>query len=127
VDLPADYAQPCTGSDGNTDHAEFRRQRGFVAAQARPAGGTLEPAVLISRKDPVHPGGDLQTLGGTVTFRVTIGTDGKPSNIRASDGPAALVSAALEAVKQWTYGPAKLNGRLVESETQVTLRFTPGR
>jgi len=93
---------------------------------APPAVEGFERAELISRTEPVHPGGELLGLEGTVRFRARIGADGKLLDIQVADGPAELVSAALEAVKQWRYRPARLNGRPVEAETQIALRFTPG-
>jgi TonB family protein len=97
-----------------------------VPSSAAPAGA-FQPAALISRKEPIHPGGDLQSLAGTVIFQAMVGLDGRLSNIRVTDGPAELVPAALEAVKQWVYRPAKINGQPVEADTQIGLRFTPGR
>jgi TonB family protein len=90
-------------------------------------GGQIEPAQLIERKEPVHPGGELASLSGTVKFLATIGMDGRLKDIRVADGPAELVPAALAAVKQWVYRPAKLNGQLMETRTEISLTFTPGR
>jgi protein TonB len=100
---------------------------GATLPSSAPAAGAFEPAALISRKEPIHPGGDLQSLGGTVIFQARVGLDGRLSNIRVTDGPAELVPAALEAVKQWVYRPAKIDGQPIEAETQIGLRFTPGR
>ncbi|HLK67623.1 MAG TPA: TonB family protein [Bryobacteraceae bacterium] len=92
-----------------------------------PPAGAFEPAALIFRKEPIHPGGDLQGLGGTVIFQARVGMDGRLSNIRVTDGPAELVPAALEAVKQWVYRPARVDGQAIETDTQIELRFTAGR
>jgi TonB family protein len=92
-----------------------------------PPAGAFQPAVLILRKEPIHPDGDLQGLGGTVLFQARVGLDGRLSNIRVTDGPAELVPAALEAVKQWVYRPAAMNGQPMEADTQIALKFTPGR
>jgi len=85
--------------------------------------GAFQTAVLMLRKEPIHPGGDLQGLGGTVTLQARVGLDGRLSDIRVGDGPAELVAAALVAVKQWLYRPATMNGRPVEADTRITLRF----
>ena len=82
----------------------------------------LQQPELISRQEPVR-----QAIGGTVNFRATVGIDGRLSNIRVTDAPAELVAAALDAVKQWVYRPAKLNGTPVEAETQISLRFAAER
>ncbi len=87
----------------------------------------FQPAVLIRRTEPVNPGGDPGARGGTVVFKARIGLDGHLSNIRVTDGSAELVTAALEAVKQWVYRPATRDGQPVETDTEITLRFGPGR
>jgi TonB family protein len=92
-----------------------------------PAAGAFQQAELILRKEPIHPGGELQSLAGTVIFQARVGLDGRLSNIRVTDGPAELVPAALEAVKQWVYRPAKLDGQAIEADTQIGLRFAAGR
>jgi TonB family protein len=85
-------------------------------------GNSFERAEVISRKEPAR-----QPISGTVIFRATVGIDGKLSNIRVTDAPAELVPAALDAVKQWVYRPAKLNGKPVEADTVITLRFAADR
>ena len=35
-----------------------------------------------------------------------------------------LVTAAIEAVKQWRYRPYLLNGEPIEVETEITVNFT---
>jgi TonB family protein len=82
----------------------------------------LQQPELISRKEPVR-----QPISGTVIFRATVGIDGKLSNIRVTDAPPELVPAALDAVKQWVYRPAKLNGKPVEADTVITMRFPSDR
>jgi TonB family protein len=94
---------------------------------AAPADAAFQPAELISRREPIHPSGSFEDLGGTVVFQARIGLDGRLSNIRVTDGPAELVPAALEAVKQWIYRPAKMNGQPIESDTRITVPFPSGR
>jgi TonB family protein len=96
-----------------------------AAAPATTTG--LETAELIERVEPVHPGGELFNQSGTVVFRAKIGLDGRLNDIRVTDASAEFVSSALDAVKQWVYRPAKMNGSPVEAYTTITLRFTPGR
>jgi TonB family protein len=96
----------------------------FVGGPGTPG---LEGPQLLERTEPVHPDGELTHLAGTVMFRAKVGTDGRLGDIRVIDGPAELVPAALTAVKQWVYRPAKLNGQPVETFTEIALHFTPGR
>jgi TonB family protein len=83
----------------------------------------MEKAVLISRTEPVHPGGDLASLEGTVSFIAGVGTDGRLKNIRVTDGPAELVAPSLDAVKQWIYRPATLNGTPIDSYVEIRMPF----
>jgi TonB family protein len=100
----------------------------FVVSVAAPADQPgLEKAELLERREPVHPGGELASMAGVVVFRAAIGVDGQLKNIQVNDGPAELVPAALEAVKQWKYRPANLNGQPMEQQTTIQLRFTPVR
>ena len=41
-------------------------------------------------------------------------------------GPAIFKDAALDAVRQWRYQPATLDGKPIEQETEITLKFSPG-
>ena len=46
------------------------------------------------------------------------------SAIHVLSGHAALVPAAVEAVKHWRYRPYMLNGEPIEVETEITVNFT---
>ena len=48
-----------------------------------------------------------QKLGGVVHLSVVIAPDGNVKSITPTSGNPALVDAAIEAVKQWKYEPAK--------------------
>src|SRR5262249_16378941 len=93
-----------------------------ASAPAAMDGNSFERAELISRQEPAR-----QPVSGTVIFRATVGIDGKLSNIRVTDAPAELVPAALDAVKQWVYRPAKLNGKPVGADPVIPLRFPSDR
>jgi TonB family protein len=78
-----------------------------------PAYSQDEVAQAAARKvklrvDPKYP--DLAKqfqLSGKVKIEVTVSPDGVVKNTRIVGGNALLVGAALEAVKQWKYEPAK--------------------
>ncbi len=58
-----------------------------------------------------------------VRLIATIGVDGKVKNVRVISGHALLQRPATEAVRQWIYKPAVLNGQAVESESEVQVNF----
>jgi protein TonB len=64
-------------------------------------------------------------LQGTTTIRVLVGTDGHPQRVRLeeSSGVELLDAAALEAVKRWSFVPARQGTTPVAAEVNVPLRF----
>jgi bla regulator protein blaR1 len=63
-------------------------------------------------------------LQGKVILEATISKDGDVENLETNSGDTALVSASIDAVKQWKYKPYLVNGKPVEVKTQVTVNFT---
>jgi len=99
-----------------------------AAAATSKAGGQIQQAVLIYRKDAEYPKIAKQTgAKGTVTLNATIGKDGNVKSVKVVSGHPMLVGAASEAVKQWRYRPTLLNGQPVETETQVLVNFVGDR
>jgi protein TonB len=91
-------------------------------------GGQLVPARVLSRVDPEYPKLARQAgASGVVELEATITADGKVKNVRVVRGNSMLQKAALDAVSQWRYLPATLNGKPVESPVQVKLNFMPNR
>jgi TonB family protein len=89
-------------------------------------GGQLRPAEVISRKEPEYPAIAMRAgASGLVEMEATIGADGKVKNARVVKGNAMLHRAALDAVLQWRYKPATLNGKPVESPVEIKLNFVP--
>lgn len=70
----------------------------------------------------------LKGWEGTVVLAVTVGPDGRCRSLAVarSSGFALLDRAALEAVRQWRFEPARRNGLAVEAvaEVPVTFRLT---
>src|SRR5215472_8052029 len=72
--------------------------------------------------DPTLPG-DLGTVNGKVVLRILIDKEGKVAEANLVSGPPILVSACLDAVKQWKFRPYVLNNAPVEVETTATIEF----
>ncbi|AWH53977.1 energy transducer TonB [Stenotrophomonas sp. ESTM1D_MKCIP4_1] len=66
-------------------------------------------------------------VGGTSTFKVTIGTDGKPSEVLllTGAGNAQLDDLARTAVQAWEFKAATRNGQAVPATIQVPISFNP--
>jgi len=106
-----------------------------IASLARPAGGSVPAMVaqsdLVNAKairavPAVYPDiAKTRRLSGTVIVQVTVGKDGKVSNMKFVSGPMIFRDSAFEAVKQWLFKPATLNGQPIEQETEIKVIFTP--
>src|SRR5437763_723466 len=104
-----------------------------LSSLAKPVGGSTPammaqsefiPAQVLHRVDAAYPAiAKARRLKGSITVKVTIGKDGKISNPRFVSGAPVFRDAAFDAVKQWQYKPAMLNGQPVEQETEITLKF----
>jgi protein TonB len=107
----------------------------MAAPQTSPAragtntnGGQVQPAQLISRRDPEYPAIAKQSgAQGEVILTAVIGVDGKVKNVKVESGNPLLRSAAVEAVKHWVYKPTLLNGKPIEAETRISLNFVSRR
>ncbi len=84
----------------------------------------IEPAELISRRDPVYPMIAKSTrISGSVEIHFKISADGKVFDAAVIQGPPVLAQAALQAVQEWRYRPARRNGIPVESEATMAFDF----
>ncbi|MCF3499828.1 energy transducer TonB [Stenotrophomonas geniculata] len=66
-------------------------------------------------------------VGGTSTFKVTIGADGKPSEVALLTGAGnpQLDELARTAVQGWQFKAATRNGAAVPATIQVPVSFNP--
>jgi periplasmic protein TonB len=92
------------------------------------AGGQIQQAVLIYRKEAEYPKIAKQTgAKGVVTLSATITKEGSVKNVKVVSGHPMLVNAAADAVRQWKYKPTLLNGQPVETDTQILVNFVGER
>ena len=100
--------------------------RAASTARTNTNGEKVQPAQLISKKDPEYPQIARQSgAQGEVILTATIGLDGRVKNLKVESGHPLLRNAAIAAVKQWVYRPTLLNGKPVESESRISLNFVP--
>ena len=89
----------------------------------RISGGVMAAQVL-NKVDPVYPpDARANHLQGAVVLSARIGTNGTVQDLQPVSGPEVLRTAALDAVRQWTYKPYVLNGSPVAVFTTVTVNF----
>lgn len=88
-------------------------------------GGVTEP-VARTKVNPSYPEeARAGKIMGTVVLDLTVGTDGKVAAVRVLDSPSALLSqAAVDAVRQWEFEPARRqDGSPVAVLYVMTIRF----
>ena len=89
-----------------------------------PTGGDVKSAVLVSKVAPVYPTlAKNQHIAGNVVIDALIDANGRVSTTKVLSGPALLHQAAMDALKQWKYQPATLDGKAVSMHLTVTLQF----
>jgi TonB family protein len=88
-------------------------------------GGNVQNVMVIRRTPPIYPeAAKAAGIQGAVVLAAVIGKDGTVQELKVMSGPAELVEAAMDAVKQWVYKPTLLNGNPVQVETTVNVNFT---
>jgi TonB family protein len=92
--------------------------------KSQAVGAKLQIGEVISRVNPVYPeDAKRQRLEGIVKLHVSIGTDGSVRDIQAVSGPAPLVAAAADALRQWRYAPTLLAGQAIETGQDFNIVF----
>jgi protein TonB len=83
-------------------------------------------AAYLNNPSPDYPlAAKRKGAQGKVLLNVTVKTDGTPLSVTVahSSGCSSLDEAALEAVKQWRFIPAKRGGELVQASVTVPVEF----
>ena len=90
---------------------------------------SLSPPEVIRRVPPKFPEFARRSnpAGDRVVLNVTVSKEGKVGNVQVVRGQSIFSEAAVNAVKQWQYRPAFLNGDAVEATVEVVISFTNGR
>src|SRR6266436_1443604 len=89
-------------------------------------GGIVQPAKLLHRVDPTYPPLAAQAhVSGMVRLHANVGKDGSVREVEALSGHPLLLQSAMNAVKQWRYSPALLNGHPVDVDTTIDVEFHP--
>jgi protein TonB len=90
-------------------------------------GGNVEAAKLERQILPVYPQiAKTAHIQGTVVLHAVIAKDGSIQELTYVSGPALLMRAAMDAVRQWHYAPTQLNGEPVEVDTTIQVVFSLG-
>jgi len=89
-----------------------------------PSGKIASEPKLISSTRPVYPQVAKQTnVEGDVILAVDIDASGNVVAAKATAGPMYLRQAAVDAVHNWKYAPASLNGKPTSAQISVKIQF----
>lgn len=94
---------------------------------APPAPAPTEIAALDT-PPPEYPMAEACAgISGQTLLTVTVGADGKPSDVRLTRGSGndALDQAAMKRLPDWRFQPATRNGQPVAQTIQVPVTFKP--
>lgn len=103
------------------------RGSGLVPAAPAPAlakGGQLQQPKLISSAAASYPSqARAELIQGEVVIDALIDATGKVTSVQVISGHPLLRQAAMDAVRQWKYEPARLNGQPISISTKVSVAF----
>jgi len=89
-----------------------------------PVGGDVKQAKLISSVPPSYPAlAKSQRVSGSVVIDALIDVSGRVTTMKVVSGPGLLHQAAMDALRQWKYQPATLNGNATAMHLTVTIQF----
>ena len=115
--------QPKVGVDLGSTPWSFHRRN---IHGTPPVGGELHPAELISYVAPHYPeAAKARQISGEVVIDAVIDTRGNVRKPQVVSGPNLLRAAALNAVLEWKYKPALLDGKPTEVRETITVKFLP--
>jgi protein TonB len=90
-----------------------------------PLGGQIVPPRKTNDVPPVYPAAARAArVTGVVLVEAVIGLDGRVRDARVLRSSPLLDRAALDAVREWRYTPARLNGEPVEVFLTVAVSFS---
>ena len=88
-------------------------------------GGNVQAVNILTKVPPVYPElAKSARVSGVVHLAAIIAKDGTIQELHSLGGPALLIQAAMDAVRQWVYRPTLLNGSPVTVETTIDVNFT---
>lgn len=97
----------------------------LAQADAGPTGVLTKPPALLKQVEAVFPPAMMDAgLGGTVVMEVDIGPDGLVLDARVIRSPGLdFDQSALEAIKQFVFSPAEVDGRPAAVRIQYSYQF----
>ena len=87
-------------------------------------GGEVQPARLVHAVLPSYPQiARSNRVAGDVTLDALVDETGSVKDVKVLAGPLLLRDAAQDALRQWKYQPARLDGHATAMHLTVTVKF----
>jgi TonB family protein len=116
--------QPESSSDAFAAGLAVNTKGPAAPAAPIPVGGDVRSAKLLSSVPPAYPTlAKNQHVSGNVLIDALIDATGHVTTMKVVSGPTLLHQAAMDALKQWKYQPAMLDGKPVPMHLTVTIQF----
>jgi TonB family protein len=94
-----------------------------LVSSAPSAKAVREPK-LVSSTHPTYPSVARQSnTQGTVVVSAEVDVKGNVAAAKAISGPPSLRQAAIDAVSQWKYSPALIDGKPASAQVTVNIQF----
>ena len=118
--------QPETNNDALATGLSVDTKGPAAPAAPIPIGGDVKPAKLLTSVAPAYPMlAKSQHVSGNVLIDALIDANGRVTTMKVVSGPTLLHQASMDALRQWKYQPAMLDGKPVSMHLTVTLQFRP--
>ena len=128
VDVSTTKALPTAGPSAPPGGLIVTQNGKVVYRSPSPSGSATAHGArrsLIHKVDPEYPAeARARRIQGPVVLDIEVLGDGAVGTIAVVSGDPVLTPSAINAVKQWRYQPASANGKTIESQTRVTVKFT---
>lgn len=97
-----------------------------AASSHTEAPGKVTPAHCLRCAPPKYPQlGRAVWIRGDVVLHAFVDKNGRIQDLTLLAAPSAgLAQVAMQTVRGWVYQPRTINGRPVETETQIRVHFT---
>jgi protein TonB len=130
VDPSLDKGIAVFGEPGEGDPAGLEggmvsgRAGGKVGAPIALPDGAVPPKPLATNAPPAYPK-TARKAGkeGMVTLKIVILADGRVTDVQVVEGEEPFVSAAVDAVKNWEYQPARYKGQPISIYRTIQVGF----
>ncbi|HEU5400502.1 MAG TPA: TonB family protein [Terriglobales bacterium] len=125
IDTSDPVAPPKVTADGSSGVTNILSMVKPTQPQAAFQSSSIGAPVLIRQVAPQFPAfaRQMHIKGDQVILNGTVEKNGSVSNIKVIRGKQVFVEPAVNAVKEWKYKPAMLNGEPTPSTVEIVVNF----